>query len=83
MGTPSPSPWDLTHSRQDWMGQGRVALAPVIPASESALGLRPRRALSSAQVLPAYIQPKRRRCEASPTTSPHAGAKMRIRANLR
>ena len=34
---------------------GRSARPPLIPAAESALGLRPRSALSSAQVLPEWI----------------------------
>src|SRR5579864_5340242 len=38
-------------------GGRRVRRLPAIPAAESALGLRPRSALSSAQVLPGWTTP--------------------------
>src|SRR5215470_1518530 len=39
----------------EWLACGAADAAPAIPAAESALGLRPRSALSSAQVLPEWI----------------------------
>src|SRR5258708_39594892 len=49
------SPRDLSHSRQNDGARRQIARPPLIPAAESALGLRPRSALSSAQVLPEWI----------------------------
>src|SRR5450631_4870599 len=55
MGTLPPNPRDLSLSRQDSWTERRAALAlSGIPAPESALGLRLRRALPSAQVRPVY-----------------------------
>ena len=39
----------------EWLHCGAAHAAPAVPAAESALGLRPRSALSSAQVLPEWI----------------------------
>jgi len=39
----------------EWRCCGATDAAPAVPAAESALGLRPRIALSSAQVLPEWI----------------------------
>src|SRR5215470_10240643 len=39
----------------EWRFGGAADPAPAVPAAESALGLRPRIALSSAQVLPEWI----------------------------
>ena len=48
LGAPPPNPGRL-------FAEGRrTRRLPVIPAAESALGLRPRRALSSAQVIPEW-----------------------------
>src|SRR6516164_9493458 len=47
LGAAPPNP-------QDTAGGRRVHRLPAIPAAESALGLRPRIALSSAQVLPEW-----------------------------
>lgn len=59
LGAPLPNPWDLPLSGQN--GCRRNARfwrwpkpPPAIPATESALGLRPRRALSSAQPPPEW-----------------------------
>ena len=59
LGAPPPNPWDLPLSGQN--GCRRNARfwrwpkpPPAIPATESALGLRPRRALSSAQPPPEW-----------------------------
>ena len=49
------SPRDLSHCRQNDGARKQIARPPLIPAAESALGLRPRSALSSAQVLPEWI----------------------------
>src|SRR6266481_194670 len=49
------SPRDLSHSRQNDGARRQIARPPLIPAAESALGLRPRSALFSAQVLPEWI----------------------------
>jgi hypothetical protein len=49
------SPRDLSHSRQNDGARRQIARPPLIPAAESALGLRPRSALSSAQVFPEWI----------------------------
>src|SRR5712671_6352148 len=49
------SPRDLSHSCQNDGARRPIARPPLIPAAESALGLRPRSALSSAQVLPEWI----------------------------
>ena len=49
------NPWDLPHSRQNDGARRQIARPPLIPAAESALGLRPRSALSSAQVFPEWI----------------------------
>ena len=51
---PQP-PRDLPHSCQNDGARRQIARPPLIPATESALGLRPRSALSSAQVLPEWI----------------------------
>ncbi len=60
LGAPPPNPWDLSHSRQNDGARRQIAPPPLIPAAESALGLRPRSALSSAQVFPEWIvQPRR------------------------
>jgi len=48
-GDSVPTPWDFSLSRQNGCGMGRMN-RPTIPAPESALRLRPRRAVSSAQV---------------------------------
>jgi hypothetical protein len=53
LGALPPNPWDLSHSGQNDL-QRRLAPPPAIPAAESALGLRPRSALSSAQILPEW-----------------------------
>ena len=53
LGALPPSPRDLSRSRQNDRRR-RPQPPPAIPAAESALGLRPRRALSSAQVLPEW-----------------------------
>jgi hypothetical protein len=55
LGALPPSPWDLSHSRQNDGARRQIARPPLIPAAESALGLRPRSALSSAQVFPEWI----------------------------
>jgi hypothetical protein len=52
---------DLSLSGQNGLSRRRPEPPPAIPAAESALGLRPRIALSSAQVLPEWIT----------STSPH------------
>jgi len=46
---------DLSLSGQNGLSRRRSKPPPAIPAAESALGLRPRIALSSAQVLPEWI----------------------------
>src|SRR5438270_10412000 len=51
LGALPPNPRDLSLSGQNDRGRKRIAPLPLIPAAESALGLRPRSALSSAQVL--------------------------------
>ncbi len=53
-GAPPPGPWDLSPSGQNGCFRRRPRPPPAIPAAESALGLRPRSALSSAQVLPEW-----------------------------
>src|SRR5579863_6788437 len=55
LGALPPSPRDLSHSRQNDGARRQIARPPLIPAADSALGLRPRSALSSAQVLPEWI----------------------------
>jgi hypothetical protein len=55
LGAPPPSPRDLSHSCQNDRARRQIARPPLIPAAESALGLRPRSALSSAQVFPEWI----------------------------
>src|SRR5258708_4862842 len=50
-----PNPPGLLHSFQNDGAPRPIAPPPLIPAAESALGLRPRSALSSAQVLPEWI----------------------------
>src|ERR1700681_2568095 len=55
LGALPPSPRDLSHSCQNDGARRQIARPPLIPAAESALGLRPRSALSSAQVLPEWI----------------------------
>ena len=55
LGALPPSPRDLSHSGQNDGARRQIARPPLIPAAESALGLRPRSALSSAQVLPEWI----------------------------
>src|SRR5258708_8545718 len=55
LGAPPPNPWDLSLSGQNGLSRRRLEPPPAIPAAESALGLRPRIALSSAQVLPEWI----------------------------
>src|SRR6267378_1636288 len=52
---PPPNPRDLSLSGQNGLVWRRPEPPPAIPASESALGLRPRIALPSAQVLPERI----------------------------
>ena len=50
MGTLSPSPWDLAHSGQHWLSGGTAGFGTPprsMSAPGAALGLRPRRALSS------------------------------------
>jgi hypothetical protein len=54
LGALPPTPRDLSLAGQNDYGGGN-APRPAIPAAESALGLRPRSALSSAQVLPEWI----------------------------
>jgi len=54
MGALPPNLRDLALSRQDSWTERRAALALGIPAPESALGLRLRRALPSAQVRSVY-----------------------------
>ncbi len=55
LGALPPNPRDFTLSRQDsWAARTSLARSCGIPASESALGLRPRSALSSAQVRSVY-----------------------------
>ncbi len=54
LGALPPNPRDLSHSGQNELRR-RLAPPPAIPAAESALGLRPRSALSSAQVFPEWI----------------------------
>jgi len=60
LGAPPPNPWDLSRSRRNDGTRRWIARPPLIPAAESALGLRPRSALSSAQVLPEWITVTRR-----------------------
>src|SRR6476660_7432703 len=48
-------PWDLAQLRQNGCLTGAADAAPAIPATESTLGSHPCVALSSAQVLPAWI----------------------------
>src|SRR5258706_15397022 len=55
LGALPPSPRDLSHSCQNDGARRQIARPPLIPAAESALGLRPRSALSSAQVSPEWI----------------------------
>jgi len=55
LGALPPDPRDLSHCRQNDGARKPIARPPLIPAAESALGLRPRSALSSAQVLPEWI----------------------------
>jgi hypothetical protein len=55
LGALPPNPRDLSLSRQNEGPRRPIARPPLIPAAESALGLRPRSALSSAQVLPEWI----------------------------
>src|SRR5580658_1985148 len=55
LGALPPSPRDLSHSCQNDRARRQIARPPPIPATESALGLRPRSALSSAQVFPEWI----------------------------
>ena len=50
MGTLSPSPWDLAHFGQHWLSGGTAGFGTPprsMSAPGAALGLRPRRALSS------------------------------------
>ena len=54
MGALPPNPRDLSHSGQN-VYEGGSQPPSAIPAAESALGLRPRSALSSAQVFPGWI----------------------------
>jgi hypothetical protein len=54
LGALPPTPQDLSLAGQNDHGGGN-APPPAIPAAESALGLRPRSALSSAQLLPEWI----------------------------
>ncbi len=54
LGAPPPNPRDLSHSCQNDGARRQIPRPPLIPAAESALGLRPRSALSSAQVLPEW-----------------------------
>ena len=54
LGALPPNPRDLSLAGQNDHGGGNAS-PPAIPAAESALGLRPRSALSSAQVLPEWI----------------------------
>jgi hypothetical protein len=51
-GQPPPNPWDLSHSRQNDGARRQIAPPPLIPAAESALGLRPRSALILRSGLP-------------------------------
>src|SRR5215470_15214409 len=53
LGAPPPNPRGLSLSGQN-DGTEAARPPPAIPAAESALGLRPRSALSSAQVLPEW-----------------------------
>ena len=53
LGALPPNPRDLSHSGQNDLRR-RLTPPPAIPAAESALRLRPRSALSSAQVLPEW-----------------------------
>ena len=55
MGALPPNPRDLSPWGQNGSFWRRPEPPPAIPATESALGLRPRSALSSAQVLPEWI----------------------------
>ena len=57
LGALPPNPWDLSPLRQNGQNdyEGGIEPPPAIPAAESALGLRPRSALSSAQVFPEWI----------------------------
>src|SRR5512134_1289562 len=55
LGALPPNPRDFSRSGQN-ESRRRLAPPPAIPAAESALGLRPRSALSSAQVLPAWTK---------------------------
>src|SRR5580658_1237345 len=55
LGALPPSPRDLSHSCQNDRARRQIARPPPIPATESALGLRPRSALFSAQVFPEWI----------------------------
>ena len=55
MGARPPNPRDFTLCRRDsWTARASWPRSGGIPAPESALGLRPRRALSSAQVRSVY-----------------------------
>src|SRR5258708_2480774 len=54
LGALPPNPRDLSHSGQNELRR-RLTPPPAIPAAESALGLRLRSALSSAQVPPEWI----------------------------
>src|SRR5215469_3456314 len=53
-GSP-PAPRVFTAVAPEWRCWGGADAPPAVPAAESALGLRPRIALSSAQVLPEWI----------------------------
>src|ERR1700693_6385568 len=55
LGALPPSPRDLSHSCQNDGARRQIARPPLISAAEAALRLRPRSALSSAQVLPEWI----------------------------
>jgi hypothetical protein len=55
LGALPPTPPDLSHSCQNDGARRQIARPPLIPAAESALGLRPRSTLSSAQVFPEWI----------------------------
>ena len=55
LGTLPPNPRDLSRCRRNDGARRQIVPPPLIPATESALGLRPRSALSSAQVFPEWI----------------------------
>src|SRR3984893_1316285 len=55
IGGPAPAPLGFNAVAPEWLCYGAADAAPAIPAAESTLGSHPCVALSSAQVLPEWI----------------------------